>query len=281
MQGTSKSPGTIGLALRFLRHLPDWWHRHCNLYYTRELGLRHNTLLLDAKTWFYTPDSLIVWKTWNTHLTADYGRVEIATFLKLAEGCQRFLDLGASAGIFSVIFWITRPNAQILAVEPEPNSFKLLEETHHWNSKERSEQWKNANMAIGGEDGNLTLYRGIFGAGITPAAMGTVVPEDGVTKIDIPMKTIASHCQANQFIPDLIKLDIESYEYETLLAAEDFLRQHRPRIHLELHNDIIRERGKEPRDVVRMLARLGYRDQGKALDEEKCQAGICHFELIL
>ncbi len=64
--------------------------------------------------------------------------------------------------------------------------------------------------------------------------------------------------QIIKFKPDLLKCDIEGYEYETFLGAESFLREHKPRIHLELHNQILKNRGKDPTDLIRMFNSLGY-----------------------
>jgi hypothetical protein len=60
-------------------------------------------------------------------------------------------------------------------------------------------------------------------------------------------------------IPAFIKLDIESYEYEAIEGARDFLAQHRPELFIELHLNYLEERKLVPRTLVTTLADCGYR----------------------
>ena len=59
--------------------------------------------------------------------------------------------------------------------------------------------------------------------------------------------------------PDVIKIDIESYEFELIVSSLDFLRRCKPRIMLELHVSAIAERGLDVRYPLRCLASIGYK----------------------
>jgi len=58
--------------------------------------------------------------------------------------------------------------------------------------------------------------------------------------------------------PDLLKIDVEGYEYEVLLGAKRLLEQRKPPICLELHLDLLERRGVEPRRVLAQLESYGY-----------------------
>jgi hypothetical protein len=55
-----------------------------------------------------------------------------------------------------------------------------------------------------------------------------------------------------------LKIDVEGYEEEVLLGAEECINAYRPIIFLELHAELIRRRGRDPKRVVGTLKRLGY-----------------------
>jgi FkbM family methyltransferase len=56
---------------------------------------------------------------------------------------------------------------------------------------------------------------------------------------------------------DMLKIDVEGYEWEVLRGAERLVRS-RPAIDLELHVDELRRRGREPEEVVGPLLELDY-----------------------
>ena len=58
--------------------------------------------------------------------------------------------------------------------------------------------------------------------------------------------------------PDLVKIDVEGYEYEVLVGARRLLGERKPPICLELHLDLLDRRGIEPRRVLDELASHGY-----------------------
>lgn len=76
--------------------------------------------------------------------------------------------------------------------------------------------------------------------------------------VQIRLERISDAASRLNIIPQFIKLDIESYEYEAIKASIDFLSRHRPTIFLELHLDYLDQRHLSPRVVVEMLGQCGY-----------------------
>jgi hypothetical protein len=88
-------------------------------------------------------------------------------------------------------------------------------------------------------------------------------------------------------VPDVIKIDIESYEFDLIVSSLDFLRRCKPRIMLELHVSAIDERGLDVRYPLRCLASIGYKplrstskDPGSLVDGAD-HAGVVRVGLAL
>ncbi len=105
---------------------------------------------------------------------------------------------------------------------------------------------------------------GPAGAGIAAAAepAAAAVAGAGGTLLDVPMRSVDNLCAELGFRPDLVKVDVEGYELGVLRGAREILGALQPLLFLELHPDHLRRLGHSPRQVVELLAGLGYRFRG-------------------
>jgi hypothetical protein len=60
------------------------------------------------------------------------------------------------------------------------------------------------------------------------------------------------------FQPDLIKVDVEGYEFFVLKGGENYLSKFRPTIFLELHHEMLRNLNLSSSDVISFLTSLNY-----------------------
>ena len=65
-------------------------------------------------------------------------------------------------------------------------------------------------------------------------------------------------CKSEQFDPDLIKLDVEGYEYKCLLGLSDTIDRCRPVFFLEIHPEMMAPHGESPADVVGFFEKKNY-----------------------
>lgn len=272
------------LLPRFIRRLPDYYLVTRRLYTWERLKLPVNVCFFEGDSYFFTPDNLLVHNLWTHKVTSYYTRDEVRDWLTFSRGCHALLDAGASAGFFSAVFNRTAAEtAKIVSVEPDPGSFALLRETMALN--QGPIEWRAVPCALSNTSGEQEFFSTGFGgdlggAGSTPERMFR-----GNDKPAIPATTkvrvvpLARLCRENGFTPDLIKMDIESFEHEALLGSLEFLDSCRPKLFLELHNEKIRGRGLDPRDLLGALFKLGYHCAGDSSAEKLCAPGIVHLAL--
>jgi hypothetical protein len=75
----------------------------------------------------------------------------------------------------------------------------------------------------------------------------------------VPCTTLTNIISERYMQPDLIKIDIESFEYELIQSSLDVLKRWKPRIMLELHVALLRARRRDPELLLASLASIGYR----------------------
>jgi hypothetical protein len=80
----------------------------------------------------------------------------------------------------------------------------------------------------------------------------------GAPRIEVEMTSLDREVERLGLEPDLLKIDVEGFEYEVLLGARGLLARRKPPICLELHLGLLERRGVAPRQVVELLQSHGY-----------------------
>ncbi len=156
-----------------------------------------------------------------------------------------FLDLGANAGLFSLIGWkIVGLSGRVTSVDPDPVNHEALSELIELNG---CKNWKICQVAVSDSEGTSPFSRSKPGAPM--GKLGTVA---GAETFDVKLTTL-DHLVAEIGVPDVIKVDIEGAEVAALRGAKKLLAEHAPKWLIELHSDEC-ERG-----VREILSKAGYR----------------------
>jgi FkbM family methyltransferase len=202
---------------------------------------------------FFTP--LDCQRELDYHTHTQEGRAELSG---IAEGALRggtFFDIGAHAGLISALFCAARPDNVVHSFEPSPMSQKRLAAMRDLN--EFGARMRIEPFAIGREKAKLEMLVDP-GGGYVQVQHFEHSMWDAPQKIVVEVESIPDAAARLGVIPHFIKLDIESYEYEAIEGARDFLAQHRPELFIELHLNYLEERKLSPRTLVTTLADCGY-----------------------
>jgi len=166
-------------------------------------------------------------------------------------GC--FFDVGANVGLYT---WQVRkvcPLRNILAFEPDPENFKLLEMTRNEANAKNLEIYAHA---LSYKDGDTSFFQDTL-----TSATGCVAGKDkpwieqylngSSNTISVKTQTLDSVVKDDK-IPSLIKIDVEGHEIEVLDGGRKTLSQKKPLL-------IIESFPPKQTTVISLLHELGYR----------------------
>ena len=164
-----------------------------------------------------------------------------------------FYDVGANIGLYS---WLCRKlssNRKILAFEPDPKNFELLQMTKE-NSKIENINLFNIALSnrmetVSFQQDTLTSATGMISDGQTPwieKYLGQETNSIQVSTDYLDNNTFKAHK------PSLIKIDVEGHELEVLRGGEKKLSQCKPLLLIESFPPNLDK-------VVNFLTKLGYR----------------------
>ncbi len=178
---------------------------------------------------------------------------ELSAFIQHCKPGMQLLDIGAHYGFFALAcLHFAGPNSRVLCVEASANASSILRSNLKLNDVEDKVDVQNC--AMGERDGVLHM--------LTTGPLGGdyfVIPTEARSDtVSVPQRTIVSLLKETGFKPTHIKIDIESFEYEVLHAAESFLCKNRPVLFLELHGDLLHARNLKPAALIELLKRVGY-----------------------
>jgi FkbM family methyltransferase len=164
------------------------------------------------------------------------------------------LDIGAYAGFFTLFLSkLVGPQGKVVAFEPLPANFRVLEENLELNSVQNAIVEK---QAVSSSPGQLTLEVPSLES---PLVAGPFAEDDERGSMSVPSTSLDDYVFQNGLQVDFIKIDVEGFEDEVLIGAERTLAAFRPTMVIELHN-LDNERAAHP--AVTGLKKFGYSLRG-------------------
>jgi len=163
------------------------------------------------------------------------------------------VDLGGHKGIFSVFAATVAKNVRVFTFEPSPENFRLL--SHNLDLNHLSNV-KAFNVAVSGESGKsiLHLFPDHGQNTLLQRANQQLRPTSDVTVETWSLARILREVGAPV---NLLKMDIEGMEYETLFSCPPEQLQKIERIALEYHEDVVLTSHRVP-ELVEFLERSGF-----------------------
>jgi FkbM family methyltransferase len=152
-----------------------------------------------------------------------------------------FLDVGANIGGYSI--WAGELGAEVIALEPAEDTFKLLED----------------NVALNGYP--IVTIQAAAGAVCGTARFTS--GHDGLNRLDVDGTAETKVITIDSLIGDRevagMKVDVEGFEIDVLRGCERSLRQQRIKlIQLEWNHECMSSVGTDRRPVAELLVEYGY-----------------------
>lgn len=167
-----------------------------------------------------------------------------------------FLDVGANEGYFSVIASkIVGSSGRVIAVEPQQRVGNVIQKNLEINGINNTILVADA---ISDVRGSASLY-------ISPDTNTGSTGLVNSTRYSLPTQTIRTITLTDLLEKnsirnaDLMKMDIEGYEYEAIIGSPDVFKEKRIKaIALEVHPKLLSQRGLKPDDIYNFLKSCGY-----------------------
>ena len=191
------------------------------------------------------------------HYTTSFeGRAEFAALVQAASGQGGILfDIGAHCGLISTLWCAAKTENRTFCFEPSPVLIQRLIEIRELN--QLGDRMNINQVAIGEAPGTMSMLMDTVG-GFVQSRHFDHTMWSAPKSIEVKIETIESAATRLGVVPDFIKLDIESFEYEAIKGATSFLTAHRPTLFLELHLNYLEERKLSAKSVIDLLGQCGY-----------------------
>ena len=194
-------------------------------------------------------------------LIADgsYEEFECNFLLKIAKLSSGFCDIGANIGFYTLAAASVNPQLMIFSFEPNPNVGNLFLKNLVINAKALNPgNIKFYNYALGNDSESAMK---LFVPSVTGSGGGSFVnqhPNEETTLTpDIQVEKLNDFLGNNALI-DLIKIDVEGFEFEVIMGGIELIEKMKPTIFIELLRKWMKPFGKQPQDVVAILKSIGY-----------------------
>jgi len=159
-------------------------------------------------------------------------------------------DVGANIGYYTSKFAESAKSGLIVAFEPSPSTFPLLQEKFRHTSNVHIE-----NVALGDDEGDKSFF-------IAKSSVeDSLFNRSGVYATEVKVRVARADSYAESFPPNVIKIDVEGFELEVLNGMHKTLLSPSLRyVFVEVHFSVLVERGhpRAPRDIVQCLTNAGF-----------------------
>lgn len=197
---------------------------------------------LRGKKWIVGSHNNSVW-------LGTYETEQSKKFAKICKDSKVFLDLGAHAGYYTLLYKSKNKDSLIYSFEPVENNYEYLQKHIELNNLKKVIPF---NKAVADKEGILRFERG--------NSVGGKLSSSGDMEVSAVKLSRLFNEKIIEF-PDIIKMDIEGAEYKVLKDIKPFLLSHKPIIFLSTHSKKVRS------ECLKLISDLDYNI--KPLDDKK------------
>ncbi len=163
-------------------------------------------------------------------------------WVELSKKSETIFDVGANTGIFSVLSKIYNNHAKVVAFEPQPNIYKILKKNNHVNNFNIDCEKYGVSNTIGSANFYNYGEKTFISRNTTAGSLNKNWRKNKQQSISVDITSLDQYIKDNNITQlDLLKIDVETHEYEVLLGFEKYFKLYKPIIILEIQNRSIGE----------------------------------------
>ena len=193
---------------------------------------------------------------------------EFDSFIQAITPGAVLFDIGAHFGLFSLAtLHYGGPTANAVAVDPSPIAVEFIKKQAKLNGL--SDRLHVLQAAAGDRAG----WQAMVSVGILSSGY-FVRPSSEHTNSELtltPTVTLDQLVEDFKVSPSHVKVDVEGYELAVIEGSVKLLSKNAPVLFIELHNEIVRQNGGSPDEILRLLKTLRYEifaTNGNRLDDQ-------------
>lgn len=169
---------------------------------------------------------------------------------------NHFLDIGAHYGFFSLLASnLVENDGKVFSFEPSTHTFSLLN-----NNVSSSSQISVFNQCISDKKESITFYEFPTLFSEYNSMEKSQYIKENWYRNNTPIETVKSATSidditSSQFMPNMIKIDVEGAEHKVIMGGVNYFKQNRPIIIIEF----ILDKSHLYRDAISELLKLSYK----------------------
>lgn len=208
----------------------------------------------------------------------------IKRFQRFIQPGDLVVDIGAYCGDYTMVFGLLAgPTGKVIAFEPNPKTFRVLQENAALNSDLCD--FECHNVAIMGVERPYTFHygdnsfdNGGFASGLEKPMAQQIVPHN------VPLEIVGKRLHG--FLPKdrpigFLKIDTEGWDHHVLESIADVVIRDKPIIMAEVFTDLTDAERLQFRDVVASIGYLVEQPNGHELPDIKHFTAAVAFDVIL
>ncbi|MFI5218344.1 MAG: FkbM family methyltransferase [Bacteroidia bacterium] len=190
------------------------------------------------------------------------------------------LDVGANIGETSIMFSnLVKSEGKVYCFEPDDLNFKKLSRNISINGIKNIEPFQ---IGLGNENKKAKLFNVRESNSGMKRVLNDASGNFDFTEINIrTLDALGEERKINHI--DLIKIDVEGFEFNVLTGASETLKRYKPILFIELIDNNLREQGADSAGLINFLSSLGYSvthsESGRKLTSAMNFSG-CHYDII-
>jgi FkbM family methyltransferase len=197
---------------------------------------------------------LIAQEIWFYGL-ASYESPLPRLFMRLVQGAETVLDVGANSGLYAVLAALSESRCRVIAFEPFPPALASLRTNLAINHLTQRVEVVGAAVGKSGGETDLFIPESNPGGAIeTSASLIKEFRTKHSEIIKVPVVALDDYVVRNQLSKvSVIRADVEGAEHFVLQGAMTILETHRPYVFVECLSDI------SAKYLEQVRARVGYK----------------------